>query len=194
MHGFINGLARTFAMLGGIVLTALILLTCLSIVGRTLNTFLHGELSQSLLPGFAAAALDWGVGPIKGDFEIVEAGMAFAIFAFLPLCQLNGAHASVDIFTAKLSERANRFLRSIIEVVFAAVVVMITVQLFVGMLSKQSAGETSFYLEFPIWWAYAFSLVAAVAAAVVATYMALMRVAESAIGIRILPPEMESEH
>jgi hypothetical protein len=44
-------------------------------------------------------------GPVKGDFEVVEAGIAFSIFAFLPICQLHGGHATVDIFTNLMPKR-----------------------------------------------------------------------------------------
>lgn len=194
MHGFFDHLARLFARFGGYVLAALIILTCLSVVGRSLNTILNTDFVQSFVPGFAAMVLSWGIGPIKGDFELVEAGMAFAIFSFLPLCQLNGAHASVDIFTSKLPLRTNRLLRAVIEVVFAGVLVLIAWQLFEGMQSKRNSGQTTFYLEFPIWWAYAFSLVAAVVAAIVSIYVATMRVVESTTGKRVLPPELEADH
>ena len=194
MYQFFDKLARTFAQLGGFVLAGLFILTCLSIAGRSLNTMLHAELVQTLMPGFAAMLLDWGIGPINGDFELVEAGMAFAIFAFLPLCQLNGGHASVDIFTSKMSSRANRTLRAVIEVVFAAVLVLIAWQLFEGMESKRNSAQTTFLLEFPIWWAYAVSLVAAVVAAVVAVFVALLRVAESVTGNPVLPPDLEADH
>ncbi len=194
MHIFFDRLARTFARLGGFVLGFLVVLTCVSILGRSVNTILNGDLFQSIMPGFSAALLNTGIGPIKGDFEIVEAGMAFAIFAFLPLCQLNGAHASVDIFTSKLDLRSSRLLRAIIEVVFAAVLVIIAWQLFEGLQTKRNAGETSFYLEFPVWWAYAVSLFAAVVAAIVSIYVAVMRVLESVTGNRVLPPELEADH
>ena len=147
-----------------------------------------------MAPGAASALLATGVGPINGDFELVEAGMAFAIFAFLPLCQLNGAHASVDIFTAALPLRFNRFLRMVIEVIFAAVLVLIAVQLFSGMMSKLDRGQTTFLLEFPVWWAYAASLLGAVAAALVSIYVAALRLLEVATGRVILPPELEADH
>lgn len=194
MHRVIDRLARVFAQLGGLVLVALIILTCLSIAGRTLNGILHADWVQALMPGAAAALLDSGVGPINGDFELVEAGMAFAIFAFLPLCQLNGAHASVDIFTSALPLRANRLLRMVIEVIFAAVLVLIAWQLFQGMLSKKNTGQTTFLIEFPVWWAYAISLTAAVVAALVSVYVASMRVVEAITGHRVLPPELEADH
>ena len=152
MHGFMDRLARLFALLGGVVLSLLIVQTCLSIVGRSINSILHNEFMQTTLPGFANGLLSTGIGPINGDFELVEAGMAFVIFAFLPLCQLKGAHASVDIFTSKLPKRANSFLRMIIEIVFAGVIVLIAVQLFSGMMSKLNSGQTTFLLQYPVWW------------------------------------------
>jgi len=135
-----------------------------------------------------------GIGPINGDFELVEAGMAFTIFAFLPLCHINGAHASVDIFTAKLPLRANRFLRMVIEVGFAAVLVVIANQLFAGMMSKQNTGETTLLLQFPVWWAYAASVVAAIVAAVVAVYTACIRSLECVTGQLRMADEMGADH
>ena len=194
MHGFMDKLARLFALLGGAVLSALIVLTCLSILGRSLNTILHGDFMQSVMPGIASALLATGVGPINGDFELVEAGMAFAIFAFLPLCHLNGAHASVDIFTEKLPVRINRFLRMLIEIVFAAILLIIARQLFLGMLSKQGSGETTLLLQYPVWWGYAISVVGAIVAAIVGVYVASVRLIEFKTDSDIMPVETGAEH
>lgn len=194
MHTFVTKLARAFALLGGLALTSLILMTCLSIVGRSLNSVLHGDFVQAFAPGLASMLLATGVGPINGDFELVEAGMAFTIFAFLPLCHLNGAHASVDIFTAKLPVRIRSFLAMLIEVIFAAVLVLIAIKLFGGMESKRNSGQTTFLLQYPLWWGYAISLLGAVAAAFVAVYVALSRVVEVATGRVVLPVTPEAEH
>ena len=186
--------ARLFAVLGGLVLSTLIVMTCLSIVGRAINSALHGDLAQTLFPALSAALLATGVGPINGDFELVEAGMAFAIFAFLPLCQLSGAHASVDIFTTRLPPRIESLLRTIVEIVFAAVLVLIAVQLFLGMESKRHSGQTSFLLQFPVWWAYAGALSGAVVAALVSLYVALMRSVEFISGKQMLRHDEERTH
>ncbi|MFK8079497.1 MAG: TRAP transporter small permease [Granulosicoccus sp.] len=159
-----------------------------------MNSLLHGDALQSLVPGLAKLLLATGVGPINGDFELVEAGMAFAIFAFLPLCQLHGAHASVDIFTATLPPRINRILRMVVEIIFAAVLILIAFKLFSGMESKRASGQTTLLLQFPVWWGYAFSVPGAVAAAFVALHIALSRLVEVATGRIILPSELESEH
>lgn len=194
MYRFMESFARLFAVLGGIVLSFLIVQTCVSIAGRSINSALHSEFMQSAMPGVASALLSTGVGSINGAFELVEAGMAFVIFAFLPLCQLNGAHASVDIFTAQLPPRLNSLLRVLIEIVFAFVIVLITWQLFQGMLSKLRTGQTTFILEFPVWWPYAFSVIAAVASAIIAVYVAVTRLTEFVTGKVILPAELEAEH
>lgn len=194
MQVFVEKLTRLFALLGGIVLTVLIVMVCVSILGRSLNSVLIGDLLQSVIPGIANTLLATGIGPITGDYELVEAGMAFVIFSFLPLCHLNGAHASVDIFTQKLPARARHLLRMAIEIIFATVLTLIAYQLFLGMLSKQGSGQTSFLLEFPIWWAYAFSVLGAVVAAFVGIYIACIRVLEVTLGKAILPVEVGADN
>ena len=174
LNKWIERLAVAMAILGGIVLTALVLLICLSIVGRTLNGAFHGPIG-AVLPGLSEWAIAAGVGPINGDFELVEAGVAFAIFAFLPICQLHGSHATVDIFTRFLPGRLNRLLEAAIAGIFAAVLVLIAIQLEAGMQSKLRSGQTTFLLQFPVWWGYAASLLGASVAALIASYIAIVR-------------------
>ncbi|KUP95002.1 TRAP transporter small permease [Tritonibacter horizontis] len=185
MHNYMTALARTLAMIGCAVLTLLILLTCVSIAGRLLNGVFHSDWMEATMPQLA----DWlaaRIGPVNGDFELVEAGVAFAIFSFIPLCQITAGHASVDVFVTNLSPRVNRLLRMGTEIVFALVLLLIAWRLAAGTLSKFQNGETSFLLEFPVWWAYAASLVAAVVAAIVGVYMAWVRSYEAFTGeIRI---------
>ncbi len=194
MHKFFLNLSRMMAAIGGIVLSALILLTCLSIAGRLLNTLFHGPLFQTVLPKFSEWAIAIGVGPVNGDFEIVEAGIAFAIFAFLPICQITAGHAKVDIFTAHLPERADRLLRCIIEIVFALALITIAMQLHEGMQSKMRSGQTTFLLQFPLWWSYGASLVGAVIAAVTGIYMAGVRCAECLRNRQIVADPGEVSH
>ena len=187
MHAIVDRLSRVFALLGGIVLSAMILLTGLSILGRSINSVLHSDSVQSAMPELAALLLSTGVGPINGDFELVEAGMAFAIFAFIPLCQLHFAHASVDIFTSRLPERVRAWQALLIDTVFALVLAVIAWQLFEGMLSKLNSGQTTFLLQFPVWWAYAISVSGAVMTVLVSAYIAIQRLREVVTGRPILP-------
>lgn len=187
-------LARLMAILGGLVLTALVGLTCVSVLGRGLNTLGHSDLLTSLSEGAARALLGTGVGPVTGDFELVEAGIAFAIFAFLPICQLHGGHATVDIFASRFPRWLNRFLVAFWEVTLSAMILLITWRLMVGMLDKMRYGETTYLLQFPVWLAYAASLAAAVAASVVAVYCAAARTVELFTGRRHTPHPEGSVH
>lgn len=193
MHHFMGKLARFFAVLGGLVLSVLIVMTCLSIAGRTLNSILHSDMLQSFMPGIASTLLATGIGPINGDFELVEAGLAFAIFAFIPLCQLDNGHASVDIFIARFP-KLNRRMQIIIDVVFAAALVLIAFKLFSGMQSKLNSGQTTLLLQVPAWWGYAASLLGAAIAALVGVYIAAVRLFETFTGQQILSIEGGAEH
>lgn len=182
MQKFMEALARSFAMAGGIALTAMILLISASVVGRSINSILHSDAVEAWAPGLAAALLATGVGPINGDFEIVEAAMAFAIFAFLPICTLHSAHASVDIFTSSLPVGMSNVFRLVIDIIFAAVLVIIAWQVTLAGLSKQRSGQTTLLLEFPVWWSYAACIVAMAVAALIGVYVALMRLVEFTTG------------
>lgn len=181
MHNLMKGLARIMAMIGGLVLTSLIFLTCASIAGRLLNGLFHADWMKAMAPDLAST-LAAHIGPVNGDFELVEAGVAFAIFAFLPLCQLTAGHAAVDVFANSFPARVNRVLRMVTEIVFALVLVLIAWRLADGTLSKLEYGETSFLLQFPVWWAYCVSLIAAIMAAIVGVYMAGVRIYEAFTG------------
>ena len=182
----VEKIARAMAILGGLVLTTLIILSSLSILGRGLNTLGHSEWLNNVAERIATSLISTGVGPIAGDFELVEAGVAFVVFAFLPICQLYGAHAKVEIFTSKLPQKLQDVLRTFWETLFAVVMVVVCWRLLDGTLNKLSYGETTFILQFPIWWAYATSFVAALIAAFVAVYCAGARCVEMLTGHNLL--------
>ena len=101
----VGWLARALAMLGGAVLVAITVLTVASIVGRAVVTVAYShtpdylaflELPLGWLRAGAAFLASHGVGPVPGDYEMVQDGTGFAIFAFLPWCQLNRGHATVE--------------------------------------------------------------------------------------------------
>lgn len=152
------------------VLSALMILIGLSVLGRLLNTILHSTIAQIHFKFLADALIDAGIGPIYGDFELVEAGLALAVFAFLPICQMSKGHARVDFIFNHLPCWLKRGLDGVISILFAGVLVIIAWRLHAGMVNKMDYGETSYLLEFPIWWVYGACLVMAVLAAVVACY------------------------
>ncbi|APX12698.1 C4-dicarboxylate ABC transporter permease [Tateyamaria omphalii] len=183
MYGLVKWLSRMSAVIGGIVLVGLVLLTTLSIAGRELS-----KLGHALGDGwFGQLLLASGVDEIRGTYELTEAGVAFAIFAFFPVCQFYNQHATVDVFTSALPRRPLGWLRAFWEVVLAAVIVFIGLRLYEGMLRYLGNGETTLFLQFPVWWAYAASVGAAAIAGLTAVYCAWVRVVEAATGRQILP-------
>jgi len=155
---FIEALARYTALAGGLVLTILVILTVISVTGRALV--------------FA------GLAPIPGDFELVEAGTAFAVFAFLPWCHLQRGHAVVEILTMNFSDGVNRVIDVVANLLMLVFAILICWRHWLGTLDKQSYGETTFILQFPIWWAYAASLFGAVVFVIVSAWCLLRALSE----------------
>lgn len=174
MDRFIARLATYTAGFGGFVLTALILMTGASIVGRALTGI--------------------GLGPVTGDYELVELGIAIAVFCFLPYAQLKAGHATVDIFTSGLSVPTNRFLIAFWEIVMAVAMALIAWRLYEGMLGKLANGETSYLLQIPVWWAFAACMVPAVVTVAVAAWSAFDRVRAALTGHDTRAHAEESGH
>ena len=149
----VSSLARFMAALGGIVLILTILVTCISIAGRSLS--------------------DFGLSQISGDFEIVELGVGFAVFAFLPWTQYARAHARVDLLEANFPRIVNKLADLAADLLLLAIAVVMTWRLWLGMLDKRSFGETTFILQFPIWTAYVAALAGMVAFVIVASFCVL---------------------
>jgi TRAP-type C4-dicarboxylate transport system permease small subunit len=141
------GLARAMAALGGTALVVILVLVCLSVTGRAI-----------------------GLGPVRGDFEWVEMGVGFAIFAFLPWAQINGAHARVDLFASFFGKRLNHLLDVFADVLMAVVASGLAWRLWLGLLDKHRYGETTFIVQFPLWIGYAAGMLGAVLFAVVSVF------------------------
>jgi TRAP-type C4-dicarboxylate transport system permease small subunit len=135
-------LARAAAIFGGVVLTAAMIATVISVIGRALVPVLGN------VPGFG-----W-MGPIPGDYEIVEIAAAIAVAAFLPICQLRGGHVLVDLFFARSSRRALAGFAAFGHLLFAAVGGVITWRLYLAMLSKFQYQESSMILQINLGWGY----------------------------------------
>jgi len=120
--------------------------------------------------------------------------MPFAFFGCLPICQRRAALASVVVFTQSLPAGANRVLRLIIDVVFAAVLILLAYYLVLGGLSKQRSGQTTLLLQFPVWWSYAACIIAMWVAALTGVYVAVMRTLEFTTGQTGLLQEDGADH
>lgn len=155
---WVEALARGFAIAGGVVLTAAAVITSASIIGRAL--------------------LPLGLGPIKGDYELVGIGCALAVFAFLPLCQLRRGHVTVDIFISALPLRAQAFLGFLGDTLITLVAGVILWRLYLGFGEKVPYGdealrralafgarpyfaESTYELAIPLWIPYGLALIGA---------------------------------
>lgn len=167
LYSIIARLARWLAVLGGLSLIAITVMTVVSITGR---------------------ALVWaGLGPVPGDFELVEVGTAIAVFSFLPWCQLNRGHATVDAFTGFLPDRANRVIDLVTGLLMLLVMLLLAWRLWHGMMDKIRYQETTFILQFPVWWGYAAAMVALVVGVVVSAFVVCLRFRELVENRTIVP-------
>jgi TRAP-type C4-dicarboxylate transport system permease small subunit len=122
---------RLFALVGGAVLSALVLMSVVSIGGRIAGR------------------------PIQGDFELVQFGCAVAIAFFLPHCQLSQGNIIVDFFTLRASARTRSALDALGAVLLAAVMALVAWRTGAGAMEMKAGGETSMLMGVPLWYAYA---------------------------------------
>jgi TRAP-type C4-dicarboxylate transport system permease small subunit len=139
MSNLIYGTSRALAWFGAIVLTLLAGMSVFSIAGRALS--------------FA------GLGPVPGDFELVEAGTALAVFCFLPWCHLRRAHADVTMLWQAYPPAMRRAILVLVELLTLVVWCLLIWRMGLAMLEYRENNEVSFILQMPVWWGYAASFV-----------------------------------
>lgn len=158
----VHALARWSAIAGGLMLVAMTIMICASIIGR---------------------ALLWaGLKPILGDYELVSIGMGFAVFAFMPWAHLKRGHALVSLVTDTFGVKANAIILVVTDTMILIVAIFLAWRLYAGMLDKFAYRETTLLLRFPLGWAYAFGLVGAVVLVVVAIFVLGRSIANAAKG------------
>lgn len=126
-------LAKACAVLAGCLLTAITLMTCVSLVGR--NT------------------TGW---TIVGDFELSASAAGAAVALFLPWCQVKRGNIIVDFFTARASAAAQGGMDRAGALLFAAAMALMTWRTVVGGLNAWTSQSGSMMLGFPEWVVYLF--------------------------------------
>jgi TRAP-type C4-dicarboxylate transport system permease small subunit len=147
MSHFIYGLARAMTWFGGAVLTLIALLSVVSISGRALSAF--------------------GFGPVPGDFELVEAATALAVFSFLPWAHLKRGHAWVDLFWGSYPAPVKKVLEIFADALMLGCWLLLVWRMSVGLGDYRENGEVTFILQMPVWWGWAASFPFAVAGCVI---------------------------
>ncbi|MGE0310348.1 MAG: TRAP transporter small permease [Lautropia sp.] len=135
---WLAALARALAIVGGVALLAVVAMSVASIVGR--------------------AGIDWGLSPVEGDYELVQFGCVIALAAFMPWCQVNRGHVTVDILFMRASDRVRVATQFAGDLVLSVLALIIVWRLWLGTLDKVKVQETTFILQMPVWWGYAAAL------------------------------------
>lgn len=145
----LEALAKSCAILAGVLLTGITLMTCGSLIGR--NTV--------------------GVS-IVGAFELTGVAAGAAIALFMPICQARAGNIIVDFFTAKASARTQSALDRMGAFVLAVIFGLLAWRSTLGGLNSHSYGSETQIMGFPEWIVYAVMVPAFVLAGVIALHQA----------------------
>ena len=137
--------AKTCAVLAGVLLTAITLMTCVSVLGR--NT------------------VGW---TIVGDFELSGSAAGAAIALFLPWCQYRRGNIIVDFFTTGASQATQARLDRLGALILAVSMALLAWRTAVGGLSAWKSQAGSMMLGFPEWIVYCFMVPPIVLTALIA--------------------------
>ena len=145
----LESLAKASAILAGLLMTVITLMTCVSLIGR--NT--------------TGATL-------AGDFELTGVAAGAAIALFMPWCQLRKGNIIVDFFTAKASERTNAALDRLGALLLGLVFALLAWRTTLGGVNAYSSQSGTMMLGFPEWVVYAAMVPPFILTTVIALYQA----------------------
>jgi TRAP-type C4-dicarboxylate transport system permease small subunit len=145
-------LCQASAVIGGVILIGIALMTLASVLGRVL--FSH---------------------PIQGDVELVQLACAVALAAFLPYTQWQGGNILVDFFTAGASKTTQRRLDAFGALLLGLVAALVCWRTAVGSQAAYDNEETSMLMTIPIWIPYALMIPGLGLTAVVSLFIAWRR-------------------
>lgn len=145
-------LARALALMGGVLVLGLAIITAVSVTGRALSGI--------------------GLSPVPGDFELVELGCALVVFSFLPWCQITRSHVRVDLIGPLIPQALYRWLGWLGDLVLSVFLGLLFWRLWLGFGERFPHGsatlretlgfgpppffaETTYELQIPLWIPYA---------------------------------------
>jgi TRAP-type C4-dicarboxylate transport system permease small subunit len=125
-------LAKLCAVLAGVLLTAITLMTCVSLIGRNLFDT-----------------------TLAGDFELTGVVTGAAIALFMPYCQIQRGNIIVDFFTARLNDQANQRLDRFGALLLGLVFALLAWRTTLGGLNSFNTHSETQILGYPEWTVYA---------------------------------------
>jgi len=142
-------LAQASAILAGLLMTFITVMTCVSLIGRnTTGTTL------------------------AGDFELTGVAAGAAIALFMPWCQLRRGNIIVDFFTAKVSDRINAMLDRFGALLLGLVFAVLAWRTAVGGLNAWNSQSGTMMLGFPEWVVYVAMVPPFILTTIIALYQA----------------------
>ncbi len=124
-------LAKLCAILAGLLLIFITLMTVVSVIGRD-------TIGKTIV----------------GDFELSGAAAGAAVALFMPWCQFKRGNIMVDFFTTKASERAQQNMERIGALLLALVMALMTWRTILGGLNAWTTQSGTMMLGFPEWVVY----------------------------------------
>lgn len=146
----LQNLAKLCAILAGLLLTGITLMTCFSLIGR--NT--------------TGATL-------VGDFELTGLATGAAIALFMPYCQIQRGNIIVDFFTTRLSHETNTRLDRLGALLLALVFAVLAWRTTLGGLNSYETNSETQILGFPVWTVYVAMVPAFVLTSVIGLYQSI---------------------
>jgi TRAP-type C4-dicarboxylate transport system permease small subunit len=146
----LESLAKLCAILAGVLLTGITLMTCGSLIGR--NT--TGD-------------------SIVGAFELTAVAAGAAIALFMPLCQVRRGNIIVDFFTAALPDRVNDKFDRVGALLLSVLFALLTWRTALGGINSWQSNSETQIMGFPEWVVYAFMVPAFALAALIGLWQAV---------------------
>lgn len=150
---WVGRLCRLFAVLSGVVLIAMALMSFASIVGRSV----FGR-------------------PILGDYELVQMMSAIAVSLALPYAHWVGAHVIVDFVTTRAGPLLRLTLDSLAGLLMVIAAAVISLRVAAGMIDLRASQDASMLLGLPTWWAYAPMMLSFALLSLTALHLLIVRI------------------
>ncbi|MEM8950456.1 MAG: TRAP transporter small permease [Pseudomonadota bacterium] len=130
-------LAAGFALMGGVLLIAIMIVTSINV-----SAFGLDRLARQFGSNVAA---------LPGYEDFVRLAISSAALMFLPYCQFRRGHVAVDLFVSRLPERFRQSLDRLWLLAIVLLALFLAYWMLQGMLETQADNALSPVLSWPEW-------------------------------------------
>lgn len=137
LTALLSRIIAAWALLGGVLLMAIVLATAVNAAGFTANTI----------------ARSWGgsVPGLPGYEDAVTMLIGVSALAMFPYCQLKGGHAAVDLFMQKAPRWADRAVTVLSGLLVAGIALAMAWMLTLGTIETRADMTETAVLGWPVW-------------------------------------------